>query len=515
MRKQTKLVAVLSAAALLAIGASMTSFAATPHWEDQDGVWVYLDSNGERVTNEWKKSNNAYYYLDDNGEMSIDMWIDSDYYVGTDGKMITNNWAKLTPEDGGDSDPDGETEHWFYFDSKGKKANNEKKTINGKVYYFDNDGYMEHGWYQDDTGDSIFYLGDVDDGARKTGWMWLEADTGEDGWDQDCEDCDNEGWYYFDTNGKLYKKSGEKTINGKKYYFNKDGQMLYNWIIKASESNDTNIKDTDETTESSNVPQLRYAFDVEKGSRVSGWLKVDGSYTAGTDGDNNWYSFKDGNPRKATNNKTIWFTDSSSPRKREIISVDGKKFCFDQNGKMKTGLQAVPTTIGGTKESNQYDTYYFDDNGNMKTGKVSNVSLDNGDTASFYFATSGSNKGKGITGEKDGYLYFQGKRLEADSDYKFYSVKEGTGDGAKTNTYLVNKSGKIQVYSKGTVGKKIDSGKLENGSTSSYGDYVYLHTDNNGVVNGLYKKASSTAQDDKYTLNDVTTPNWETLGWED
>ena len=37
MRKQTKLVAVLSAAALLAIGASMTSFAATPHWDQ--GYW--------------------------------------------------------------------------------------------------------------------------------------------------------------------------------------------------------------------------------------------------------------------------------------------------------------------------------------------------------------------------------------------------------------------------------------------------------------------------------------------
>ncbi len=39
MRKQTKLVAVLSAAALLAVGASMTSFAG---WEkDEDGIWHY------------------------------------------------------------------------------------------------------------------------------------------------------------------------------------------------------------------------------------------------------------------------------------------------------------------------------------------------------------------------------------------------------------------------------------------------------------------------------------------
>ena len=67
MRKQTKLVAVLSAAALLAIGASMTSFAATPHWDQEDGEWVYLDRNGERVTDEWKKSNGQWYYLDEDG----------------------------------------------------------------------------------------------------------------------------------------------------------------------------------------------------------------------------------------------------------------------------------------------------------------------------------------------------------------------------------------------------------------------------------------------------------------
>ena len=36
MKKQTKLVAVLSTAALLAIGASMTSFAATG-WAEEDG----------------------------------------------------------------------------------------------------------------------------------------------------------------------------------------------------------------------------------------------------------------------------------------------------------------------------------------------------------------------------------------------------------------------------------------------------------------------------------------------
>ena len=68
MRKQTKLVAALSATALLAVGASMTSFARG--WtEIGDGEYVYLDSDGERVTSEWRRSGSDYFFLDENGEI--------------------------------------------------------------------------------------------------------------------------------------------------------------------------------------------------------------------------------------------------------------------------------------------------------------------------------------------------------------------------------------------------------------------------------------------------------------
>ena len=68
MRKQTKLVAVLSAAALLALGASMTSFAAG--WEkDEAGVWHFYDEDDELVTGEWKKDGGKWFYLDDDGDM--------------------------------------------------------------------------------------------------------------------------------------------------------------------------------------------------------------------------------------------------------------------------------------------------------------------------------------------------------------------------------------------------------------------------------------------------------------
>jgi hypothetical protein len=54
MRKQTRVVAVASAAALLAIGASITSFAATG-WVKEEGQWYFYDKDGNRVEDEYKK----------------------------------------------------------------------------------------------------------------------------------------------------------------------------------------------------------------------------------------------------------------------------------------------------------------------------------------------------------------------------------------------------------------------------------------------------------------------------
>ena len=173
MRKQTKLVAVLSAAALLAMGASMTSFAAG--WEKDDaGVWHYYDSDDEMVTDEWKKDGGKWFHLDEDGEMETDTWVDDDYYVAEDGHMLTNEWKK-TMADEDEDDPEDGGEHWYYFNNKGKKVVSDTKKINGKTYLFDSDGKMQFGWQYDSVNDDMYYYGDENDGARvESQWLWLE-----------------------------------------------------------------------------------------------------------------------------------------------------------------------------------------------------------------------------------------------------------------------------------------------------------------------------------------------------
>ena len=435
MRKQTKLVAVLSAAALLAMGASMTSFAAG--WEKDDaGVWHYYDKDDEMVTGEWRKDGAKWFYLDDDGDMLTDSWVDDEYYVGADGAMLVNQWAK-TIADEDVSDPDEDGEHWYYFGSKGKKTTEDKK-INGKTYYFNEDGEMLDGWYEED-GD-IYYLNGEDEGWRaQSQWLWLAKPDDDDGiggcTDDDGDPCDEEGWYYFGSNGKLYKDAKKKKVNGKYYYFNEHGQMLYEWInnakVKVGSGASLNASlDGNATPGSADISNMLYMNQVEEGWRADGWYEIDGSEDVGTDNDTDWYYFSDGEAKKADASDFAGVVDDDNTSiyraKIKVKASNNKYFCFDEKGRMKTGLQYIRSTGG---------FYYFDENGYMKTGKVSGVEEDN-DDFTYYFNTKNGRNGEGVTGVKDNYLYFNGKRLEADDDYRLFYV------GGKT--YLVNNKGKIQ-----------------------------------------------------------------------
>ena len=100
MRKQTKIAAVVSAAALLALGASMTSFAASKGtWMMVDGEWYCYDKNGDAYTNVFCSSNGKEYYVGDDGQLVRSEWVEYDgdqYFVNSSGAKITNDWRLTT-----------------------------------------------------------------------------------------------------------------------------------------------------------------------------------------------------------------------------------------------------------------------------------------------------------------------------------------------------------------------------------------------------------------------------------
>ena len=536
MRKQTKVVAVASAAALLAIGGAMTSFAAQG-WVEEDGTWYYYDKDGNRVENEWKKSGDNWFWLngDEGGAMATDMLVEDDddtYYVDANGVMVTNTWVKVVNEDQDDDDDPAEY-RYYYMQNSGKaykagdSGKTKFKTIDGKKYAFDEDGKMLYGWVNEDdstlsSDDSdwetaTYYMGSWEDGSLKTGWQKITV------YDQD-EDDDYDYWFNFKSNGKKrfnesdFKDILEKKINGKHYAFDNRGVMTYEWTLTT-------------TSDASTISNWLYFNSPEDGARATkGWFKV---VAPDKDGDDN--TFKDysnlENPTfakgDAEDENERWYYANSDGELYvgQIKKIKGKYYGFapegNKAGSMLTGLCALRVDNSGniTKlwarnmDSDELDDamngegdfvgfgsdtndtlYYFgsneDSDGALKTGSVS-VNLD-GDNYQFQFSKTGGSegKGRGLNGIDDSkYIYKFGMKLKAGSDDKYIVVYADGDTGAsdvtvhKIDTAALrrdavergqNKDGDT-VYAYGTLGS------LGSGKASS--NYYLLNTSGTIVKN--------------------------------
>ena len=535
MRKQTKLVAVLSASALLALGASMTSYAAG--WTEENGTWVYYDNDGYAVTDEWRRSGNYWFWLNSDGEMATNELIEDDgdyYYVDSNGAMVTNRWIQLENED---MDDENDSEYvWYYFQNNGKAYTASEgdsvsfKTINGKKYTFDDEGQMLWGWVDsngdrvtDDEGwkEGMYYCGTADDGAQVTGWAQLHVvdDEVETRFDRTQDEEEQDYWFYFNTNGKRVEadeaedgKYVTKTINGNKYAFDKDGVMAFEWndgFASAAE---------DATDPIATVADWQYYNDRTAGNRAKGWFYEVPSQNLHEseydDGAAHWYYAK--------NDGTLYTN--------VIKTINGKKYAFNGYGEMLSGLQAIRTNSDGiitwsqkideeseiddyidvnadAKTEVDYDIYYFGDgdDGAMKLN-TQNIDID-GEVYSFYFVKSGENKGKGFgtptvydsyTLSKDynngagltvddsrvyddKAVYANGLKVTADSDLRYQAVDVRTGE-TYTRTQLTNVDEADRPY---MVLINASGSIMKNKSSVKDGDDYYYSTNKYGVITSV------------------------------
>ncbi|MCI9569190.1 MAG: cell wall-binding protein [Lachnospiraceae bacterium] len=435
---------ILTAAMMLSLGL-FTMSAYAEGWSLSNNTWIYLDNNGNRVTNEWRKgADNLWRYLNGSGEMSISTWADNEYYVDSNGIMVTNQWQQLRDP----YDDYGET-YWFYFGGSGKMIRDGWKKIDGKNYLFDSDGIMQTGW----SDDGMYYLGS--DGAMKTGWRYLEPQERDD--DEDSysgpESDDGKYWYYFSPNGKKFTPAGTDAggdyrvskVNGKYYCFNYDGQMQTGWVYMEGDP---------ETADKNSIEHWRYfAEDGIKnttlGTPVTGWLSLEPPEPLQDNVDEPvvWYYFnKDGTPKTGPDYEEVSTND--------FVRINSKSYLFNQRGNPVHGLLRVQ--IGDTGE---YTSYYFDES--SRTALTGKRKIEEGDgTESTFYFNEGTNAGRGFTGVKSGYLYYMGKRQEADSDSRYVAISLPAGSGY--HTYVVNTSGRV---SKNTTVKDRDGNKYKVNST--------------------------------------------------
>ena len=133
MKKQKLAVCVLSAALMIG-AATLTSYAAEG-WQQSGNSWIYVDNNGNKVTNTWKKgADNLWRYLDSQGNIASNCWVDDEYFVESTGIMATDKWLKL-PKRNPAWNETSATTVWYYFSTSGKMVSDGWSKIGGKYYY--------------------------------------------------------------------------------------------------------------------------------------------------------------------------------------------------------------------------------------------------------------------------------------------------------------------------------------------------------------------------------------------
>jgi glucan-binding YG repeat protein len=439
MRKQTKLAVVLSAAALLAVGASMTSFAARG-WVNEGDAWYYYDNSGDYVTDKWKSYNGNYFYLGDEGYMLTNELIEDGnnfYYVDANGAMVKNTWVAVPADDAEDQDVEY---RWYYFGANGKAyKDHNKKTINGKKYGFDEDGKMLFGFVNgkeviNDEDDAVLncdrYYGSNDDGAMHTGWLLYQDAIDAEGYD------DEYYWFWFASDG-LKRTDSTKKINGKTYKFDINGAMEYEWVEGTTIGEST----------------IGWFNSQDDGHLAkSQWIWTDNENRTDDDDDHWWYADKHGDLVEDQTKK-----------------INGKWYAFEPGGKMAWGFvwlsepsvkadvhvlgEADPadlkaSDIKGDYGNDGYLHFFSNDeekDGSMKTGYSIKLELYD-DTYTFGFD---KNTGCAYNGVEKNKLYDNGLLVTA-SDNRYEKV---TWDG---KDFLVSSNGTRIKASKSRVYKDAD-----------------------------------------------------------
>ena len=544
MRKQTKLVAVLSAAALLAIGASMTSFAAAAHWDQQDGEWVFVDRNGDRMTDVWKKSNGQWYYLDSDGYMAREQVIEDDddkYYVDANGVRVTNTWISLDNDDllDDEDEPESIDTVWMYFDANGKalgagSGEGEIKRVSygdgqSGYFIFDDEGYMQSGWKRwsrstgFDEGD-LYYLGSQDEGWARTSWQWLEVNTDLsvfDGVETEDENYQDEAWFYFRQNGKAYV-DGTASYNNRTYAFDSFGRMLDLWVYPSVDSDESSASNLTNIASSSST-KAAYYTETEGGRVGTDWILAYPNSSYDNYDDDLYYFYLDakGRPfranREAIRNGKLtaigssYRIDDDNPdagsaddcREVGARAIQGHTYLFNSNGVMLTGLYY----LGGDADSDgRLDVgepeddmvvykgtgaldkgyYYFteDDYPSSVAGQMvtnKRMTIDvDGDDETYYFNKAGKAYQSTIIND---YVYGRDGKLVT-----------SRGDGNTYQVVTLEEAGAKSVGDKWVLYDK--DGKTEKVSANIYNEDGTENTEINVLINEKGKiKRSGSAKD--------------------
>ena len=232
-------------------------------WTKAGNTWFYYDAQGNQVKNTWVGS----YWIGSDGKMVTNSWVDGGkYYVGSQGWWIKDAKkpadAQKSPEKKTGWSKNGNS--WYYYDAQG----NQIKNAWVGSYWIGSDGKMVTDRWVDG---GKYYVG-------SQGW-WEKDAVKKTGWSQTGNTWflyDNEGnivknrWsgnYWLGSDGKMVTNSW---VDGGKYYVGADGK----WVSDALKPGETRKGWT-------KAGSTWYFFN-DKGNQVkNAWV---GNYWIGSDG---------------------------------------------------------------------------------------------------------------------------------------------------------------------------------------------------------------------------------------
>ena len=193
------------------------------------------------------------------------------YFIPDTGNLAVNRFAQ-----------NPENKAWYYLDSNGYAVTG-LQTINGKQYYFDNEGRQVKGHFVTINNQRYFLDGDSGEIARSRFVT------------------ENNKWYYVDGNGKLVK--GAQVINGNHYYFNNDySQVKGAWANGRYYDGDSGQAVTNRFVQ---VGANQWAYLNQNGQKVVGLQHING--------------------------KLYYFEGNGVQAKGKLLTYKGKKYYFDAN----------------------------------------------------------------------------------------------------------------------------------------------------------------------------------------
>ena len=310
-----------------------------------------VSGNEAQAAQGWVQSGSTWYHYKANGSLTKNAWV-GDYWVGADGRMVTNSWVDNNN---------------YYVGHDGLWVKNVKKTgwieSGSSWYYYNNQGQMERNawvgdyWVGSDgrmatsswVDNNNYYVGSNGvwvRNAKKTGWIQ-----------------NGSTWYHYNSQGQL-----ERNRWVGDYWVGSDGKMAtnswvdnHNYYVGADGLWVKNAQKPGWTQKSGSW----YHYDNKGNLTKNAWV---GDYWVGADGrmatnswvdNNNYYVGKDG----------LWERNAKKPEEKKSgwVSSGGSWYYYNNQGQMVKNAWAGDYYLGSDGKmvvkswiyDNAYKAWYY------------------------------------------------------------------------------------------------------------------------------------------------------------